>query len=115
MVSGCCGYGAAMAPEGLPRPQRFALGTFVFRFPVAHLGIGILGNALFLVGTVLFLTGDQDVGVWLFLVGSIGMFLGSLGEGLRVLGKRRLVRFDVDPHHPDEPWSSTQRPSSPLG
>lgn len=115
MVSGCCGYGAAMAPDGLPRPQRFALGTFVFRFPVAHLGIGILGNALFLVGTVLFLTGDQDVGVWLFLVGSIGMFLGSLGEGLRVLGKRRLVRFDVDPHHPDEPWSSTQRPSSPLG
>ena len=104
-----------MTPDGLPRRQRFALGTFVFRFPVVHLGVGILGNALFLVGTVLFLTGDQDVGVWLFLAGSSGMFLGSLGEGLRVLGKRRLVRFDVDPHHPDEPWSSTQRPSSPIG
>ena len=104
-----------MPPDGLPRRQRFALGTFVFRFPLVHLGIGILGNALFLVGTVLFLIQHQDAGVWLFLAGSTGMFLGSLGEGLRVMGKRRLVRFDVDPHHPDEPWSSTQRPSSSIG
>jgi hypothetical protein len=108
------GYVLRMSAPGLPRRQRWALGAFVFRFPLVHLGIGIAGNALFLVGTVLFITGNPDIGVWFFLAGSIGMLVGSVGEGLRALGKRRLVRFDVDPKHPDEPWSATDRRSSPL-
>jgi len=108
------GYIVPMESQGLPRRQRWALGAFVFRFPLVHLGIGIAGNALFLVGTVLFLLRQEGVGTWFFLVGSCGMLLGSVGEGLRALGKHRLVRYDVDPRHPDEAWSATGRHSSPM-
>ena len=55
MSCGVAGYGGATSAPGLPRRQPWARGMFVFRFPLVHLGIGIAGNALFLVGTVLFL------------------------------------------------------------
>jgi len=106
------GYVEPMQPQDMSRRQRWTLGTFVFRFPQVHLGIGIVGNALFLVGTVLFLVGQQGVGVWFFLVGSCGMLLGSVGEGLRALGKHRLGRFDVDPRYPDHAWSARGQESS---
>jgi hypothetical protein len=49
--------------------------------PWAHLGIGLFGNTTFVVGSVLFLYERlQTAGVWLFIVGSSGMLLGSLGE-----------------------------------
>lgn len=94
-----------MVDENLPRPERLALGAFVRRFPQVHLGIGLLGNALFVIGAVLFVTKKQDVGTWFFLTGSCGMFVGSLGEVMRKLGEHRLARFDVDPAHPDRRWS----------
>ena len=31
------------------------------------------------------------------LAGSVGMFVGQLGEIIRGLGRRRLERYDVDP------------------
>lgn len=78
------------------------------------MGIGLLGNTLFVCGSLLFLTGNDGVGVWFFLTGSCGMLLGAVGEALRVLGKRRLARFDVDPFDPNTRWSETGRSSSPL-
>jgi cytochrome c oxidase assembly factor CtaG len=98
----------------LPPAERFALGTLVWRFPQVHLAIGVVGNVLFVLGSVLFMTERQDPGVVCFLAGSTGMLLGAVGESVRVLGKRRLARFDVDPYNPDERWSETQRRSSPL-
>ena len=96
-----------MPDEQLPRPERHALAAFVRRYPQAHLGIGLLGNALFILGSLLFMTKHQDLGTWFFLAGSTGMFLGTLGELLSRLGKRRLARFDVDPARPDRRRSRT--------
>jgi hypothetical protein len=49
--------------------------------PWFHLGIGLFGNTTFVVGSVLFLNESlQQAGVWLFILGSSGMLLGSLGE-----------------------------------
>ena len=108
------GTSRSMPPDNLPRRERWAIGAFVFRFPQVHLGIGMLGNALFVIGTVLFLVQQQGVGIWFFLVGSCGMLLGSLGEILRVMGRRRLWRFDVDPEQPDDSWSVRQGRSSAI-
>lgn len=83
------------------------LGALVQRYPHVHLGIGLLGNALFVTGSVLFMTKRPDIGLWFFLVGSSGMFVGTLGEVLRKLGRRRLVRFDIDPARPDHRWSES--------
>ena len=48
-----------------------------------HLGVGILGNALFLVGSVLFLWETTEaVGVWLFIVGAAAMLAGSIGSAI---------------------------------
>jgi hypothetical protein len=53
----------------------------VRQYPLVHLGIGLFGNASFVTGGVLFLyAGTKTVGVWLFVVGSFGMLVGSIGE-----------------------------------
>lgn len=93
----------------MARPERHALGAFVRRFPRVHLAIGLLGNALFITGSALFITQHQDVGTWFFLAGSIGMFIGTLGELVRQLGRHRLARYDVDPAQPDARWSEASR------
>lgn len=103
-----------MPPEELSRRQRFWLSALVWRFPQVHIAIGLVGNTLFVAGSVLFMLGRQDTGVICFLTGSIGMLLGALGEAVRVLGKRRLAAYDVDPYDPNQLWSQTQRRSSPL-
>ena len=103
-----------MSEPQLRRAERYALATLVWRFPQVHLAIGIVGNVLFVLGSVLFMADRQEIGVACFLVGSIGMLLGAVGEAMRVLGKRRLARFDVDPYKPNERWSETRRRSSPL-
>lgn len=102
-----------MDEKVLPRPERHALGAFVLRYPHVHLGIGLLGNALFVTGTILFMTEHPDVALWLFLGGSSGMFVGALGEVLHRLGRHRLARFDVDPARPDRHWSDGTRTLEP--
>lgn len=86
-----------MPPEDLPQLERRGLAAFVRRFPQVHQGIGLLGNALFITGSVFFLLQQQHTGTLAFLAGSIGMFVGQLGEIIRGLGRRRLERYDVDP------------------
>lgn len=70
--------------------RRRTLETFVHRFPTVHVSLGMIGNALFVVGSLLFVTGSQDLGAYLFVAGSCGMFLGSLGEAVRRMTRRRL-------------------------
>jgi len=86
-----------MPPEDLPDIERRGLAAFVRRFPQVHQLIGLLGNALFITGSAFFLLQQQHTGLLAFLAGSIGMFVGQLGEIIRGLGRRRLERYDVDP------------------
>lgn len=53
-------------------------------FPWVHLGIGLVGGLTFFVGSIFFLWEGalQLAGVWLFIIGSFGMVLGSLGQTL---------------------------------
>lgn len=59
------------------------LKTLVHDFGWIHLSLGLLGNALFLIGSVFFLPAFEDqmtVGVWLFIVGSFLMLVGAAGR-----------------------------------
>ncbi|MBP0614691.1 YrhK family protein [Jiella mangrovi] len=60
-----------------------------------HLAIGLFGNFCFVVGSVMFFKmfdAYYTLGVWLFLVGSLGMFLGSLGELAKSIYEKRETR-----------------------
>lgn len=59
------------------------LRTLVKDYFYIHLGIGLVGNLLFVLGSILFFKTFEawyTVAVWLFVAGSSGMFLGSLGR-----------------------------------
>ena len=91
--------------ERVDHARRSALHVLVVDYGWIHLGIGLLGNAIFLAGGVMFLP-DGDVappgfaeavpwayvGRWFFIVGSSLMFVGSLGELLVSLYARRRRR-----------------------
>jgi|GEM_PF-3640458 len=48
-----------------------------------HASLGMAGNVAFLVGSVLFLwESTQLAGTWLFILGSLGLLLGSVGDKL---------------------------------
>ena len=57
--------------------------TLVADFGWIHRGIGVTGNLLFVIGSVLFLPhfdAEQTIGVWMFIAGSALMFVGALGD-----------------------------------
>ena len=46
-----------------------------------HTLFGIIGNVAFVVGSIFFLFESlKTAGVWLFIIGSSGMLVGSLGQ-----------------------------------
>jgi 1,4-dihydroxy-2-naphthoate octaprenyltransferase len=52
-------------------------------YEAVHTGLGIAGNLFFFVGSVLFLFEPVKIaGVWLFILGSLGMLVGSAGSAL---------------------------------
>ncbi|NYI41553.1 YrhK family protein [Demequina lutea] len=66
--------------------------TLVQDYEHIHTAIGIMGNLLFVVGSVLFYKAfDQYhmLAVSLFVVGSVFMSVGAIGSGLRRLFQRR--------------------------
>ncbi|WP_431239480.1 YrhK family protein [Mycolicibacterium aichiense] len=70
-----------------PKPR---LGPALRAFPWVHLALGLLGNALFVIGSVLFFWESvKTAAIWLFVIGSTGMLLGSVGELLVRIDKRR--------------------------
>ena len=72
------------------RTKRRWLGAVLGDFPWVHLGLGLFGNTLFVVGSVLFFwESTNTLGVWLFVFGSSGMLLGSVGELLVRIEKKR--------------------------
>ncbi|MGW8066549.1 YrhK family protein [Streptomyces ziwulingensis] len=61
----------------LPRLERYLLQDF----PFIHVIIGLFGNTAFLAGSVCFLFPPLErVALWLFVAGSLGMFVGTVGE-----------------------------------
>lgn len=64
--------------------------TLVQEYGWIHTGIGLFGNTLFFVGSVIFLPTFkqleainmewQTVGVWLFIIGAFLMLVGTLGN-----------------------------------
>jgi len=58
-----------------------AIQLAIRHFSWVHLTLALLGNFAFLVGSVLFLWEPSKIyGVWLFILGAAGMFLGSVGN-----------------------------------
>ena len=56
---------------------------FVEEFHWFHTALGLVGNVAFLVGSVFFLwEAMKTAGVWLFIVGALGMMLGAIGDAV---------------------------------
>ncbi len=75
---------AATATTAAARVKGWELAAAIARrYRAVHTGLGIMGNAAFLVGSVLFLFESvKVVGIWLFIVGAAGMLTGSVGSAL---------------------------------
>lgn len=57
--------------------------TVVQEYGWAHLLIGLIGNVLFLIGSILFLPVFEPVkiiGIWIFILGAFLMAIGALGR-----------------------------------
>jgi hypothetical protein len=54
----------------------------VQRFRWLHQGIGVLGGLTFFAGSIFFLYHGiwETAGIWLFIIGSAGMFIGNVGS-----------------------------------
>jgi fucose permease len=68
------------------------LRTLVQHYEHIHIVIGIIGNTLFVVGSVLFYKDFEQYytfAVSLFVVGSAFMLIGAVGNGLRRLWQHR--------------------------
>jgi hypothetical protein len=57
------------------------LQEIVNKYKWVHTSIGILGNTCFFIGSIFFLFESlKNAGVWLFIFGSAGMLIGSVGS-----------------------------------
>ena len=68
------------------------LETLVRDYDHVHHAIGIVGNTLFVAGSVLFFKRFeqwQTLAVWLFVIGSACMLVGSIGEALKAAYAKR--------------------------
>ncbi|GAB3567883.1 hypothetical protein GCM10027445_16890 [Amycolatopsis endophytica] len=64
---------------------------FVREFPTVHLAIGVVGNIVFFVGSVLFVSPSLELlAIWLFIIGSFGMMLGAIGQAVYIHERHRL-------------------------
>ncbi|SFR54150.1 YrhK family protein [Halogeometricum limi] len=60
-----------------------ALRVFFDDYEWIHTSLGIIGNFLFFVGSIMFLYESlKRLGIWLFIVGSFLMLVGAVGQGL---------------------------------
>lgn len=56
---------------------------FVCNFQWIHIGIEISGNSSFFIGSIFFLWESLKMaGVWLFILGSFGILLSSIGSAI---------------------------------
>lgn len=80
------------------RPLYTTLTIFVRRYELIHLTIGIIGNVLFVAGTILFIIEKPYAG-WFFLGGSTGMLVNAFGNFLvktEYLGKTAMTQIGFE-------------------
>lgn len=73
------------------------LRTLVHDYFYIHLGIGLGGNLLFVIGSILFFKTFEawyTLAVWMFVTGSSCMFLGSLGQLFKTIYEAEERRRD---------------------
>jgi len=59
-------------------------------FEWIHVTLGILGNLTFFVGSIFFFYESlKTPGIWLFVIGSLLMLIGAIGDGLVKYVNRR--------------------------
>ncbi len=57
------------------------LRSLIRDFPWIHIFLGLTGNLSFFIGSICFLWEKyKPAGVWLFIIGSFGMLIGSMGH-----------------------------------
>ncbi len=72
------------------QPMRWAIQEFVTTYQWIHTSLGILGNLTFFIGSIFFLwESTRTMGTWLFIVGSAGMLIGSLGHLLVMIEEKK--------------------------
>ncbi len=73
-------------------PGTKRISQLITEFRWVHIGLGLIGNLSFFIGSICFLYDGliMEVGVWLFIVGALGMLIGSLGEAVVEYERRRL-------------------------
>lgn len=87
-----------------------ALRALARNFPWLHVTLGLIGNLAFVAGSVLFLWESlHTAGVGLFIVGSSGMLLGSLGAALLRWEERRRGNRDLNWSPPRTQRSESRR------
>lgn len=65
-------------------------GWIVDDFRAVHVALGLIGNLSFVVGSVFFFYDNLKVpAIWLFIVGSTGMLIGSIGNAFVMVEHRR--------------------------
>ncbi len=75
---------------------------FTHDIPWVHMGVGLFGNAAFVVGSLFFLSPTLTrIGTWLFVVASWGMLIGVIGEVLARYEAKQ--RAKVPPQPADQP------------
>lgn len=64
-----------------PPPLPHALHMLVSDYEWVHICLGLIGNLAFLVGSFLFFSeSTKQIALWLFVIGSSGMLIGSIGS-----------------------------------
>lgn len=65
------------------RERQNIIQEFVHERKWIHISLGIFGNVCFFVGSIFFLSEAlQGLGTWLFIVGSAGMLIDSVGDAI---------------------------------
>ena len=78
--------------------QRFssALHELVIDYEWIHICLGLIGNLAFVVGSFLFFSeSTKQWALWLFVIGSSGMLIGSIGSAF--------VKYERKKDHRDNP------------
>lgn len=71
--------------------RRTLIGTLVRDYRWIHVTLGIIGNTSFFVGSIFFLYKSMETAaIWLFIAGSLGMLIGSVGEAIVNFEEQRI-------------------------
>lgn len=67
--------------DGSTRRLPYPLHVMVCDYEWIHICLGLIGNLAFVVGSFLFFwESTKQWALWLFVIGSIGMLIGSMGS-----------------------------------